>query len=139
MDIFSMEGPCLYFDLDTTVVGDISPLMDEVHRNEFIGLRDFNFPDRFASGVMGWSGDVSYLMEEFDKDANHLMYSHTGGDQDYISEAYVGNMSYWQDLLPNHIQSYKKDVRRNTIHPDCRVVAFHGRPKPWDLPELIKE
>ena len=48
-------------------------------------------------------------------------------------------MSFVMDLLPNQIQSYKLHVKRHGIHPECRVVAYHGRPKPWDVPELQKE
>jgi len=37
------------------------------------------------------------------------------------------------------IRSYKLHVRKKGIPPECRVVAFHGNPRPWAIPELVKE
>ncbi len=137
MDVFREKGPALYFDLDTTIVDDLQPLMDVAKNERFVGLRNMNFPDQFASGVMSWNGDMSHIWEEFNSDPQLVM-NQFNGDQDFIHEG-CHHPEYFDDLIPNHIQSYKKSVRHNGIHPDCRVVAFHGRPKPWQLDELVKE
>lgn len=137
MSVFRIKGPALYFDLDTTIISDITPLIEAAQRERFITLRDFN-RDRVASGVMAWNGDVSHIYDEFSVDPEGFMNQYPGGDQDFIHDG--GHCPvYWQDILPNHIQSYKCHIRRNTMHPECRVVAFHGKPRPWDIPELVKE
>lgn len=136
MDLFKVEGPCLYFDLDMTIVGCLSPLIEEVYRNEFIVCRNPNKLGDVASYCMGWSGDVSQLYKGFHKGQIN---NYPGGDQVYIQDNYIGDITYFDDVLPNHIQSYKCEVRKRGIHPDCRVVAFHGNPRPWAIPELVKE
>jgi hypothetical protein len=39
---------------------------------------------------------------------------------------------YWQDIAPNHLVSWKVHCR-NGIPPSATIVAFHGKPKPWEL------
>ena len=140
MDLFRENGPLLYFDLDTTIVDDLSPLIEAAKEPEFISLRDFNYPKRLATGVMGWNGDMRDLHAEFASKPSFYMNEYqSSGDQGFVDEWYVGERTYWQDILPDQIQSYKLHIRRNTIHPDCRVVAFHGKPKPWEIDEITKE
>ena len=138
MNIFQIEGPVLYMDLDTTIVDDLTPLIEAAKDERFITLRDFNYPKRVQSSVMAWKGDMSHIYEEFIQDPETYMDMYPGGDQSFIDE---GNHCpvYWQDILPNSIQSFKVNVRNSGIHPDCCVVAFHGNPRPWAISELIKE
>jgi len=138
MTAFRTQGPVLYFDLDTTIVDDLTPLIEIAESERFVTLRDFNYPDRVGSGVMSWNGDMSHIHSEFAINPNVNMNTFPGGDQDFIGEGHH-SPEYWQDLLPNQIQSYKLHVKRTGIHPDCRVIAFHGKPKPWDINELVKE
>ena len=86
----------------------------------------------------GWSGDMSHIYDEFIQSPEEFMNQYPGGDQDFINDGGHSPV-FWQDILPNHIQSYKVHVRRNDIHKDCRVVAFHGNPRPWAIDELVKE
>lgn len=40
------------------------------------------------------------------------------------------------DTLPEAwVCSYRLQVLRRGLPPDCRIVAFHGRPKPWEVSE----
>ena len=136
MDLFKEEGPLLYMDLDTTVVDGLEPLLKVAER--FVIGQNWNYPDKLASGVMAWKENMSHLYEEFSENPQKYMNEYPGGDQDFIKDRVV-SPTFWDDLLPNHVQSYKCHVRRNGIHPDCRIVAFHGRLKPWNIPELSKE
>lgn len=138
MSLFKETGPVLYFDLDTTIVDDLSSLIEIAESERFVTLRDFNYQAKVASGVMSWSGDMTHIYDEFAESPNEIMNSTPGGDQDFLND---GNYcpEFWQDLLPNHVQSYKLHVKRQGVHPDCRVVAYHGRPKPWHVDELVKE
>jgi len=138
MNIFQVQGPCLFFDLDTTIVDDLSPLLEVAENHRFVTLRDFNHHERVQSSVMSWNDDMSHIYDEFAIDPEGYMSQYPGGDQDFIMDG-SHSSSYWQDLLPNNIQSYKVNIRRKSIHPDCRVVAFHGNPRPWAIPELVKE
>src|SRR5210317_361583 len=52
MEAFKRPGPCLYFDLDTTIVGDITPMLDAATRYPFIALRNPMRGVPMGSGIM---------------------------------------------------------------------------------------
>jgi len=132
MTVFKEEGPVLYFDLDTTIVGNLDPLLEVAESERFVTLRDFNYPKKTGSGVMSWNYDIKHIHDEFAENPQRNIAQYPGGDQDFIAEGGYCQ-EYWQDLLPNHIQSYKVHIRKQSLHPECRVVCYHGRPKGWDV------
>lgn len=137
IECFSRLGPVLYMDLDTTVLGDISPFLNVAGRYEFVALRDFNPQAReMGSGLMAWSGDMSHVYEAFVRDPNfHIGNNRSGrwlGDQGFIERMTEGRI-YWQDVLPNMVVSYKKHCV-NRVPDNARIVCFHGKPRPWDVP-----
>ena len=125
LEMFKLGGPCLYFDLDTIIKGDITPLAELCAQHNMIMLRDFNYRGKGvegASGVMGWSKDMSYLMHRYDPAKKYPGL----GDQGYI--ATQCHPVYWQDIAPGLIVSRK-------LHRDRRnaaVVCYHGKPRPKD-------
>lgn len=136
IELFKVTGPVLYMDLDTSIVGPIDDLLDAVTRHEFIALRDFNAPSReMGSGLMGWSGDMRRIYDEFAIDpAGHMARCRTSrhwGDQGFI-EPLTPTRAYWQTLLPGQVVSWKKHCRGG-IPAGARVVCFHGKPRPWDV------
>jgi hypothetical protein len=137
MNIFQMEGPCVFMDLDTTIVDDLSPLLKVAEEKRFVGLRDFNYNDRFQSSIMSWNGNVSHIHADFAEDPEGHMQAYPGGDQSFIDDGGY-SPEYWQDLIPNRIHSYKNYVQQRGIHKRCCVVAFHGSPRPWAIDELVK-
>lgn len=134
MDVFSERGPVFHLDLDTTIIDDITPILDEVEKHDFITLEDFNRPGRQAGGICGWKDSMKDVYDAF---AKHPLKG--GSQQEFVERTYKGEVTFFQRVLPNMLQSYKVNIRRNSIHPDCRVVVFHGNPRPWAIPELVKE
>lgn len=128
MELFAPENesirPCLFFDLDTYVLGDISDLLQPF---EGLGmLRDFNFPERPASGVMFVPRDTDRIWREWERCPQlHMDRAGRKGDQ-----AFIGKFCDWfiQDRFEG-IVSYKKHAREN---PTGRIVCFHGFPKPHE-------
>lgn len=136
MDLFRELGPALYLDLDTTITGDLTPLLRAAKRYEFVCLRDFNFPTRYVqSSVMAWNGDLSHLWERFNEDPLGHMDANASkrwwGDQGFIERHQVQRV-YWQDILPGACVSWKKNCS-NGVPDGARVVVFHGRPRPWEV------
>lgn len=137
IETFSIKGPVLYIDLDTTIVKNIDNILDVCKNNEFISLKDF-YPGMgrtVASGVMGWNNDMSYLYEIFlQNPEKHIADNSTNrwwGDQGFI-ERHVKNPVFWQDLVPNNIVSWKVHCRK-AIPSSASIIAFHGSPKPWEV------
>lgn len=122
-----LTGPTLYFDLDTVITGPLDELAACAWG--FAMLRDFAYPQSFASGVMAWSGDHGYLAEGFTLEAA-ASYCVPGrwGDQGWIAER--ADPRPLQAEVPGQIVSRKYGLR----HPkEERVVCFHGLPRPRDV------
>lgn len=123
------EGPVLYLDLDTVIVGDLSPLMSVKH--EFTMLADFFKPQYAASGVMAWEGDWSRIYRAFASNpSGHIARCNTRqcfGDGGFIAKNLGRRPDIWQARCPNLIASRKVVATRNA---DERIVCYHGRPRP---------
>lgn len=132
MELFSLPGPILYFDLDTIITGDCSEWLEAIEHEQFAILRDVyrgkNNPHAMQSSVMYWSGDMRYLYEQFKARPD---FSNPGGDQAYLEENLLENPCYLQDMTDSII-SYKADYKTNPKKFwDASVIFFHGKPRPW--------
>ena len=140
IEMFKISGPVLYLDLDTTLVKDIRNVIDAAKNRSFVGVRDFYKDKRMErtlqSCVMYWSGDMSYLYDEFIKDPQRHMAecvsSRWWGDQGFIEKYNKEQTVYWQDIIPNSVVSWKVHCRGG-IPASASIVAFHGKPKPWEV------
>lgn len=138
MEIYTIQGPVLYMDLDTVVLRDITSILYHVSNHKFISLRDF-YPKMnrtVASGVLAWNGDMSYLYHTFaENPEKHMQENSTNrwwGDQGFL-ERNVTSPSFWQDLVPGQIVSWKVHCKNNRVPSSAKIVAFHGKPKPWEV------
>lgn len=149
MELFSLPGPVIAMDLDTAIVGDLTPLAEFVptlNLNQLAMLTDFYFPEKPASGLMAWSGDIGLIAEKFtarlagrhgfQRHADHFRLNCGGksyrGDQDIIPEL-APSIIRIQDHVPG-IYSYKVHLRgTNGLPDDARIVCFHGHPRPREL------
>lgn len=107
--------PCVFFDLDTYILGDISDIMNNPGEEMFM-LRDFN-SNVGASGMM----IIPKKTPVFRSEGLDLTCPH--GDGGYIRKF---PHRYLQDEYDG-IVSYKKHARNE---PVGRIVCFHGKPKP---------
>lgn len=157
VNAFSIMGPCLYLDLDTVVIGDITDLcayIYELKALELLSLRSFR-KNTIASGIMGWRNDWSWLTrrlkeqpgKEFQKLSKatrlHVDGKTYNGDQDWLQDQLMT-----QGVTPILIQSkwpyvgsYKHHCCQS-LPEGVRMVCFHGRPRPHEIepkPEWMKE
>lgn len=125
------DGPVLYLDLDTTIVGKINHM---VQHNAFTALMNLSARkrDRIGSGILFWHGDYSHIYEAFKQDPERHMAryvtSDRWGDQGFLQD-HLESWVFWQDLFPNQVRSQKLDPP----HAEDRILCAHGRPKPWDV------
>jgi len=133
MELFRPDFVCdwFYVDLDTTITGDISDMLN-VGRTHM--LSDFYRPERPASGLMYLTpDDRARVWNEWIKDPHgHMARAGTLGDQAFIRTVLGDGVARWQDTLPGQVVSYKVHCRED-IPSDARVVCFHGKPRPWAL------
>lgn len=160
MELFRLPGPLLYLDLDTVIVGDITPLANALQnglfgrdqvgfkRDGLMMIRDFNsgLPQ---SGLLGWGNSMRLLYDEFVEDARGAAWTpgkvgpsmrangiSWRGDGEWLrshGSLAMGGIRLAQDVMPG-IVSYKRDVRAyERLSDESRIVCFHGRPRPHEV------
>lgn len=155
MELFALEGPVLYLDLDTVIIGSLDEIAYKVSESDrLVMLRGFYRGDR-CSGVMGWGDGVStrWILDTFISDIRTPpAYVQTPlalrmtckrmthrGDQEWLDWHLKQTQTptvFLQDIASG-VCSYKVDVRDKggVLPTDARVVCFHGQPRPRDVAE----
>lgn len=139
-----IDGPTLYLDLDTVIVGKVEILRNGV---DFAMLQSFWKADMVGSGVMYFSGEnvPTHIYEKFAKQPKAYIAHHERnaegtyvGDQAYIFDCMKHDVPRINDYLPG-IKSYKMHCTRR-LPADASIVCFHGQPRPTDVhTEWMKE
>lgn len=127
------EGDIFYLDLDSVIVGPIGSLLAQKHTTL---LSDFYRPGRPASGVMFLpEGSRGRVWDAWMVNPKQFMLG-KHGDQGFLGKV-LADPKRWQSVAPGAIVSYKADVRPNgdQVPESARIVAFHGKPRPWGLPK----
>lgn len=134
------DGPVLYLDLDSVVVGSLDAIATYPHR--FTMAHEYYRPHLLCSTAMAWSGDYSRIYWAFATDpvgiAHHYDKELPGGrigDQAFI-EDYLDEWppDTFRDLFGERsIASYKVHKCHDAPPADAAVVSFHGRPKPHEI------
>lgn len=118
------EGRTLYLDLDTVIVGALDDIAS--YKVGFAILRDFYRPNGLQSSVMLWSGDHSYIYDEWEKAGFPQV---EGGDQAWL-ETVLHDYHLWQDEFAGDFVSYKANGCESGFPKGSKVVVFHGEPRP---------
>jgi SAM-dependent methyltransferase len=140
LELFKHDlGRVFYLDLDTVIVGDLTPLVDSDPTGGFAMLRNMSGHPCAGSGVMAWTGPRRELYEAFAADpARHQAECVTKtrwGDQGFIQaelEAAGVTIDYLQDRHPGAIARGLHVMERPAPPPECRLVVFNGKPRPWE-------
>ena len=135
MELFKLHGPILYMDLDTVVTGSCDHWLHQIQQKEFVVLRNIARDHRdktraFGSGLMYWSGDLSYLCQAYEDAGCPSEYR--GGDQKFIEHTFKGEYTYFKDITDD-IVSFKANIRDGSYPKEkASIIYFHGRPRPWE-------
>lgn len=138
IELFRHFGDCFYMDLDTVLTADISEIAS--YRNGLCALKNLSGRPGMGSGLMSWDGDYSFIYNKFSQKPRHYMEEYRTkekwGDQIFIQDCQ--KPTYFQDAFDGQIKSYKYDLLKgdmiNGVLPkDCKIVCFHGKPKPQDV------
>lgn len=121
------NGPTLYLDIDTVVIGKI-----EIETNRFTMLPDVYRDGDFGSGVMAWNKPPDHIYHRFlNRPAQHMARYRTRsrwGDQAFIRD----HLGEKPATFGPEFRSYKVHCN-NGVPKDTRVVYFHGKPRPWQV------
>lgn len=137
MEIFRpgvVQGPTLYLDLDTVLVGSIDALSDLPY--DFAMMRNLMNAYMPGSAVMWFRKAPHKVYETFKEDPQHWMsfiaqnaHDSYRGDQAVIWEVMDRKVEYFTDKLPGLIRSYRRHCMAG-VPEGCSVVAFGGSMKP---------
>jgi hypothetical protein len=130
-----MDGALnIYLDLDTVILGDLTPLTR--YTGDLAVLADLYRPERMiGTGVVLWRGTAMLpAWEAFILDPDEIMRQHAVR-MDYFLAPFFGECDRVQALWPGAVVSYKRHCRRQGGPPEgARIMNFHGKPRPRDLP-----
>lgn len=127
-----IKGDFLFMDLDTSIVGDISDLLNCARSTV---LRDFYQPSLIGSGLMFWKEeDRAQVWDAFIADPErHIKECTTRakwGDQGFLQQ-FADKLQLWQDNT-SKVVSYKVHCQGGVPH-GASIVCFHGKPRPWNV------
>lgn len=133
--IFPKGRRIIYFDLDTIITGDITPLIQ--NRGKMLasmplkrqqGVIDYGL----ASGCMAWNaGELDFIYHDFDPELMAWMDRLPVpmiGDQGWIYRCVEENWTAIQSVQPG-VYSYKLHCR-DGIPEDCTILVFQAKPRP---------
>lgn len=127
------NGPVVYFDLDTVVVGNIDDMMTG---HVFTVLESFWTKARIGSGLMAWDCDLSSMYDVFradpDRHIKECVTKANWGDQGFITHHWPFKPDRWQDIFPRRIVSYKLGCVQGKPPKGASIVCYHGAPRPWE-------
>ena len=146
IELFEHFNNALFFDLDTVLLQPVWDILDHNPKGlmalrKLSGLLDGD-PDSIGSGVMRWNCDLSGITYAFRHDPDRYMaecnHKFNWGDQGFILSQ-VDRFEYLQEQFPNTVMSYKREdglnMGRKPLPEWCRILCFHGQPRPWDVDE----
>jgi len=146
MELFApeMHDDILYMDLDTVLVGSLD---DILMTGKLTILRDFYRADGLQSSLMYLPvEDRAEIWEAFSANPAGIMRFYArGGDQRFLEKFWLNRAARWQHVVPGQVVSYKVHCAVNmlgsgpkfqSIPEGARVVCFHGKPRPWDVPQF---
>lgn len=145
-DLYGLQGRALFIDLDSVITGDLTPFFEHPGRLVLLdGGENWRpgakgtAPPLPATGVFAFTlGTLGHIVEAFRQDpAGHA-------DRLKLEQAFVGEQvpdaGYWPS---DWVISFKRHLRRpvgidrilapRAPLPGCRIVAFHGEPRPIAL------
>jgi len=138
-----LYGPCLYFDLDTIITGNIDSIVNKCYEHKFLMLRDPWKPEQSASGMLWWNGDYSCLWDQYCSQSEEywmaLYKEHPKfGDQGFILDRVEHKL--FQEII-DEPKSITRVTKRETS-TNTKIVVFAGpHRKPWlsqTHPDVIK-
>lgn len=127
-----LTGSILYIDLDSLVVGDLTPLLRTTPGITMVS--DFYSPEMMNSSTMAWNGDFRAIWQAFSANAQALQQRYDArkgsliGDQGFIHDVLRNMASPIDTFDPEHVVSFKQKARLGPPEA-ARLISFHGKPK----------
>lgn len=121
---YKLNEPMILVGLDTIIVGDCDHLAAYAIGADKIAVpRDPIHPPKVCNGVALVPGGHARIWTEFPG----------GNDMDWIR---AQDVNVIDDIFPGQVASYRVHIKKTGLTADTRIVYFHGREKPHELPHV---
>jgi len=117
LELFKAERPLIYFDLDTIIVGDLTPLIEW----EGFGILKDPWLPGYGSGVMKLTGGEGHVWRKFRPGIMGML----RGDQDWLNLV----MPDARTFPPSWFPAFKAHDCFGAPPDGAIAVSFHGFPK----------
>lgn len=129
------DGPVLYLDLDTVVLGALDELARVALDGDFTALR--HRQGGLDAAVMAWRVDCSFIHRRHAWLPEYWRYRHRdAGHRAFIDTSLAGGGLAWRaidEALPTAVTDYADIGPGGVIPSAARLCLFHGRPRPHEL------
>lgn len=129
------DGPVLYLDLDTVVLGTLDELARAALDGEFGAAR--HRQGGLDAAVMAWRVDCSFIHRRHVWLPEYWRYRHRAvGPRGFIEASLARRGLAWRaidEALPGAVIDYADLAAGGVIAPPARLCVFHGRPRPHEL------
>lgn len=123
-------------DLDTVIVGDITPLFDRPEDFVIWGESDFPHTTPYCGSLwMLKTGTRPQVWTDFDEQTSPRLAWKAGcrgSDQGWLAYILGKKEAVW--TRKDGVYSYRKHIAKggNMLPKDARIVSFHGKEDPWN-------
>jgi len=130
-EVFRQAGSVVVAGLDSIFVDSLDPFFELAMNSkpsDFWMIKAFAKNRKYASGMMSWNGDWSWLWKNFDYNRAKKRFR---GEQEYTINRLTNkgiNIKTLNDRIPG-IYSYRWHCQEQ-LPVDARAVLFHGQPRP---------
>jgi len=129
------SGPTLYIDLDSVIVGDLTPIISAESDAPLIIVENFSMNKAHCAH------NSSVMLFDVDDPRIHDLYFSFESDADRVMAGLHGDQcAIWRILRDDianfdrrHIVSYKYHCRGKGLPEDAGAVIFHGKPDPHEV------
>lgn len=143
-----LDGPVLCLDLESIILGDLSPMINKVimmKKNQkllFTCEAAFH-KNKIGGGVIGFipnSNLTRLLWDPIIKNRQYIERITKGSERAYYRKMFKSrHVGFWEKYFPGKILSYKKDCKEGP-QEGAVLIRFHGRPRPHEIQDAwVKE
>lgn len=131
IEIFREFNDFLYFDLDTTIIGNIDEL---ANYQGFTAYQDF-IKGNLSSAFLRVKGDYSFIYDDFIKNKDEIMKTYTTrkdwGDQKLIEDILKDHKKEFNFFDNKHFISYNFEITKGKNPTNESIIVYCGNLKPF--------
>lgn len=131
LEMFREFNDFLYFDLDTTIIGNIDDL---ANYQGFTAYQDF-IKGNLSSAFLRVKGDYSFIYNDFIKNKDEIMKTYTTqkdwGDQKLIEDILKDHKKEFNFFDNKHFISYNFEIAKGKKPTNESIIVYCGNSKPF--------